>query len=42
MKTLKISDQLHAELTSVVGQIIVESGKTKTYENAIEALLHRS
>ena len=42
MKAIKISDQLHAELTSVVGQLIAESGKTKTYENAIEALLHRS
>jgi hypothetical protein len=42
MKAIKISDQLHAELTSVVGQLIAESGKIKTYENAIEALLHRS
>ena len=42
MKTLKISDQMHAELTSVVGQLIEESGKTKTCENAIDALLHRS
>ena len=42
MKTLKVSDKLHAELTAVVGQLIAESGKTKTYEDAIEALLHRS
>jgi hemerythrin len=41
MKTLKVSDKLHAELTAVVGQLIAESGKTKTYEDAIEALLHR-
>ena len=42
MKTLKISDQLHTELTSIVGQLISESGKIKTYENANEAPLHRS
>ena len=42
MKAIKISDKLHAELTSVVGQLIAESGQLKTYENAIEALLHRS
>ena len=42
MKTLKISDKLHAELTSVVGQLIAESCQIKTYENAIEVLLHRS
>ena len=42
MKTLKVSDKLHAELTAVVGQLIAESGKTKTYEDAVAALLHRS
>ena len=42
MKAIKISDKLHAELTSVVGQLIAESGQLKTYENAIEVLLHRS
>ena len=39
MKAVKISDKLHAELTSVVGQLIAESGQIKTYENAIQALL---
>ena len=42
MKTLKISDQTHAELTKIAGQLTAESGKIKTYEEAIEALLHRS
>jgi hypothetical protein len=42
MKMLKISDQIHAELTKVVGQLIAESRKIKTYEDGIEALLHRS
>ena len=42
MKTLKVSDKLHAKLTALVGQLIAESGKTKPYQDAIEALLHRS
>ena len=42
MKAIKISDQSHAELTSIVGQLIAESGQMKTYENAIQALLHCS
>lgn len=42
MKTIKISDRLHAELTAVVGELIAESGTIKTCEDAIEALLHRS
>lgn len=39
MKTLKISDQNHARLTKVVGQLIAKSGKINTYENAISVLL---
>lgn len=42
MKTIKISDQTHAELTRIAGQLTAESGKIKTYEDAIEALLHKS
>jgi len=42
MKTIKMSDQLHAELTAIVGEITAESGQKKSYEDAIEALLHRS
>jgi len=42
MKTLKISDQLHAELTSVVGQLIAESQQIRTYQNAVQTLLHQS
>ena len=30
MKTLKISDEAHAKLTSVVGRLMAETGKTKT------------
>jgi hypothetical protein len=42
MKTLKISDQTHAELTRIAGLLTAESGKVKTYEDAVEALLHQS
>lgn len=42
MKTIKMSDQLHAELTAIVGELTAESGQIKTYEDAIESLLHRS
>ncbi|MCW4000576.1 MAG: ribbon-helix-helix domain-containing protein [Candidatus Bathyarchaeota archaeon] len=42
MKTLKISDQFHSELTAIVGQLTAKSGEIKTYEDAIEALLHQS
>jgi len=42
MKTIKMSDQLHAELTVVVGDLTVESGQIKTYQDAIEALFCRS
>ena len=42
MKTIKIPDKIHAKLTSVLGQLIAESAKTKTYADAIEAMLDRS
>ena len=42
MKTLKISDEAHAQLTSVVGRLMAETGKPKTYSDAIEALLEKS
>ena len=42
MKTLKISDEAHAKLTSIVGRLIAETGKMKTYSDAIEAMLSRS
>lgn len=41
MKALKISDQTHAGLTRVAGQLTAESDKIKTYEETIEVLLHR-
>jgi Arc/MetJ-type ribon-helix-helix transcriptional regulator len=42
LKTLKISDEAHAKLTSVVGRLMAETGKMKTYSDAIEALLSKS
>ena len=42
MKTLKISDEAHAKLTSIVGRLMAETGKTKTYSDAIEALLRKA
>jgi hypothetical protein len=42
LKTLKISDEAHAKLTSVVGRLMAETGKMKTYSDAIEALLTKS
>jgi hypothetical protein len=41
MKTLKISDQTHAKLTRIVGQLTAETGKIATYEDAICALLSK-
>lgn len=42
MKTIKISDQTHANLTVMVGQLTAETGIIKTYEDAIKALLQGS
>jgi hypothetical protein len=42
LKTLRISDEAHAELTSVVGRLMAETGKMKTYSDAIEVLLNTS
>ncbi|MBT0160194.1 hypothetical protein G4O51_09440 [Candidatus Bathyarchaeota archaeon A05DMB-2] len=39
MKTIKISDEKHAKLTRIVGQLTAESGKIRTYEDAINELL---
>ena len=42
LKTLKISDEAHAKLTSIVGRLMAETGKMKTYSDAIEAMLSKS
>ena len=42
MKTLKISDEAHAKLTSVVGRLMAETGKMKTYSDALDSILNKS
>lgn len=42
MKTLRISDEDHEKLTSVLGRLMAETGKMKTYSDAIEAMLSKS
>jgi hypothetical protein len=42
MKAIKMSDQLHLELTAIVGELTAESGQIKTHEDAVDAVDHRS
>jgi len=42
MKTLKISESVHSELTSIVGRLMAETGQPKTYSDALEAMLNNS
>jgi Arc/MetJ-type ribon-helix-helix transcriptional regulator len=42
MKTLRISDQMHRKLTATLGTLVAQTGKMRTYEDAIEAMLSQS
>ena len=42
MKTLKISDDAHSKLTSLLGELTAETSKMQTYQDAINALLNES
>jgi len=42
MKTLRISDQMHGKLTATLGALVAQTGKMRTYEDAIEAMLSQS
>jgi hypothetical protein len=42
MKTLKISDDIHSKLTSLLGELTAETSKMQTYQDAINALLNES
>ena len=42
MKTLKISDGIHSQLTSLLGELTAETSKMQTYQDAINALLNES
>lgn len=39
MKTLKIRDETHVELTKVLGELTAQTGQVKTYDEAILALV---
>lgn len=42
MKTLKISDDVHQKLTSLLGELMAQTSKMQTYQDAIEAMLNKS
>jgi len=42
MKTLKISDDIHQKLTSLLGELTAQTSKMQTYQDAINALLQQS
>jgi len=42
MKTLKISDDIHQKLTSLLGELMAQTSKMQTYQDAINALLNQS
>jgi len=42
MKTLRISENAHRELTRWLGQMMAQSGKAKTYSDVIEALVSQA
>jgi len=42
MKTLKISDDVHQKLTSLLGELMAQTSKMQTYQDAIEAMLSQS
>ena len=42
MKTLRISDDVHQKLTSLLGELMAQTSKMQTYQDAIEAMLNQS
>jgi len=42
MKTLRVSDSAHRELTRWLGQMMAQSGKPKTYSDVIESLVSQA
>jgi len=42
MKTLKISEDIHQKLTSMLGELMAQTKKMQTYQDAIEAMLNQS
>ncbi|MEM2188973.1 MAG: hypothetical protein QXG35_06545 [Nitrososphaerota archaeon] len=39
MKTIKMSDEIHRGLSKILGELMAENGKPKTYEDVIKYLL---
>jgi hypothetical protein len=39
---LKISDDVHQKLTSLLGELMAQTSKMQTYQDAIEAMLNQS
>lgn len=42
MKTLRISEDIHQKLTSLLGELTAQTSKMQTYQDAIGALLNES
>lgn len=42
MKTLRISDNVHQKLTSLLGELTAQTSKMQTYQDAIKAMLTQS
>jgi Arc/MetJ-type ribon-helix-helix transcriptional regulator len=42
MKTLRISEDIHQKLTALLGELMAQTSKMQTYQDAIEAMLHQS
>jgi len=42
MKTLRVSDRAHRELTRWLGELMAQTGKPQTFSDVIEALVSRS
>jgi Arc/MetJ-type ribon-helix-helix transcriptional regulator len=42
MKTLRISDDIHQKLTALLGELMAQTSKMQTYQDAINALINES
>ncbi|MEM1590042.1 MAG: hypothetical protein QW175_06460 [Candidatus Bathyarchaeia archaeon] len=39
MKTIRVSDETHKKLTEILGKLMAETGKMKTYDDVIGTLI---
>jgi Arc/MetJ-type ribon-helix-helix transcriptional regulator len=42
VKTLRISEDVHTKLTAMLGELMVQTSKMQTYQDAINALINES